>query len=379
MPGPVVDTGGVTFETPDPQAPSPLSGEQPFGLVEAYHDFGIHRTGTAADLATADWFFGHLTSMGATVDRREVVFDRYDVKSRLVDATGADIACDAVFYEFLGRYEGGGFDVLAATQRGSGSAAGWDDVLLQRDRPSVIVTDGPPGQIVMPNRAIGDCVRPPAVVVAPDAADRLDGAQLMVDAQLVPGICEASSARLGSGPSITITTPLSGWWGCWSERGTGIAVALDLAARLAVDFEVTVVACSGHELDHVGLHTWLDDAAAQSAIPPGPVIHLGASIAAANNGQLEPRMVLHDPGESPQRLAQLAQRAEPAMFSHVGVDDPWPGEGRNWRHYTTEVLSFTGRGRWFHTPSDTPALATSPAALEQARDAVWDAVGWFVR
>ena len=361
-----------------------LTPDELLDLTTQYHDLGVHRTGTAPDLATADWFFGLLEDRGAALDRREVIFDRYDVSASLVDAGGEAIPTDAVYYEFLGRFEGtigaGAVDVSTTTQNGTGNATTWTPMLTERDRPLVVVVeDGPAGEVVMPNRAIGDCERPPAIVVPSDAAVRLDGATMTVDAQLVPGICEASSAVLGDGPPVTITTPLSGWFGCASERGSGAAVAIDLAARLAETHTVTVVACSGHELDHLGLHTWLDDAEANGTVPPGPVIHLGASVAAAVDGVLEPRIVLHDAAASPEWAAELAQLVEPAAYRTVAPEDPWPGEGRNWRPHTPHVLSFTGAGHWFHTAGDTPARTVTAAALGTARDAVWAASSSFLR
>lgn len=362
-----------------PTAPNAMTPHELFELTAHYHDLGEHRTGTAADLATADWFFGRLADLGGSLNRRQVVFDRYDVRTSLMDADGEAIPCDAVYYEFLGRFEGTDVTIAAAPKQGTGNASAFDGLLSGRDEPLVIVIeDGPPGHVVMPNRPIGTCGRPPAVVVPSDAADRLVGATLMVDAQLVPGVCEASSAVLGDGPPVTVTTPLSGWFGCASERGSGAAVALDLVARLAVSHTVTVVACSGHELAHLGLHAWLDDAVARGEVPLGPVIHLGASVAATDDGELEPRFVLHNRDASSAWVAELTTAVAPANYRVVAPDDPWPGEGRNWRPHTRDVLSFTGSGRWFHTTGDTPEQATTPAALGVARDAVWDATRSFL-
>lgn len=351
-----------------------MNGDELYELTTTYHDLGVHRTGTAPDLATCDWFFGLLESAGASLARREVIFDRYDVSASLTDDRGMTIDCDAIYYEFLGREKQVPVTVAEATQRSTGSATGLDDVLIERDQPVAVVIDGPPGQLVMPNRAVGECRRPPAVVVPSDAADRLGGALLTMEAQLVPGICEASSAVLGDGPPLVITTPLSGWWGCAGERGTGAALAIDLAVRLAETHTVTVVACSGHELDHLGLHTWLDEMREAGAVPEGPVVHLGASAASTLDGEWEPRVMLH---------ASAAGEKIAGAVASVGIQamqptDPWPGEGREWRQFTPDVLSVTGSGRLFHTQADTPAASTSPAALEQVRDALWSAVGHFV-
>jgi hypothetical protein len=244
-----------------PTGSNVMTPDELFELTAHYHDLGEHRTGTGVDVATADWFFGRLADLGASLDRRQVSFDRYDVHTALVDAAGEAIACDAVYYEFAGRFEGTDLAVATARRMGTGNASTFDGLLAQRDEPlAIVIEDGPPGHVVMPNRPIGDCDRPPAVVVPSDAGERLDGATLTVDAQLVPGLCEASSAVVGDGPPVTITTPLSGWFGCASERGRGAVLALDVVARLARSHTVTVVACSGHELDHLGLHAWLEDA-----------------------------------------------------------------------------------------------------------------------
>ncbi|WP_420443425.1 hypothetical protein [Candidatus Poriferisodalis sp.] len=57
------------------------------------------------------------------------------------------------------------------------------------------------------------------------------------------------------------------------ERGTGLAVALAMAAELAADHHVTLSACSGHEFDHIGLKHYL----AGREVVGWPVVHLGGS------------------------------------------------------------------------------------------------------
>jgi hypothetical protein len=73
----------------------------------------------------------------------------------------------------------------------------------------------------------------------------------------------------GTGSPLMITTPLTGWFGCAGERGTGVAVLLDLAARLIDDHELLMVASliddhelliaatGGHELGWFGAHHWV--------------------------------------------------------------------------------------------------------------------------
>ena len=106
---------------------------------------------------------------------------------------------------------------------------------------------------------------------------------------------------------------------------------------------------------------------------------MAEAVAAAVDGVLEPRIVLHDAAASPEWAAELVQLVEPAAYRTVAPDDPWPGEGRNWRPHTPHVLSFTGAGHWFHTAGDTPARTVTAAALGTARDAVWAASSSFLR
>ena len=79
---------------------------------------------------------------------------------------------------------------------------------------------------------------------------------------------------------VVVTTPLSGWFHCAGERGTGIAIALELAEGLARSYPVMVVGATGHELDYLGAKRYLEGI----SIRPAAVIHLGASVAAGTPG-----------------------------------------------------------------------------------------------
>ena len=57
--------------------------------------------------------------------------------------------------------------------------------------------------------------------------------------------------------------------------------------------------------------------------------------------------------------------------------DTWLGEGEAWSLLGVPVLSTTGAGPDFHTPSDTPERVTSPGALATVADAVHRAVAAF--
>jgi hypothetical protein len=185
-------------------------------------------------------------------------------------------------------------------------------------------------------------------------------------------------ARLGEprdgGGGVLVTTPLSGWFGCAGERGTGIAVALALVEALARRTAVTMVATTGHELEFEGLRRYL---------APGPpdasvVVHLGAGLAAGDVWGDHDEPVL-----GPVRLAMTSAvlTVTPALGDALAaaalplVDLPrWPTEGQVWRDLGFPVLSLVGAFERFHTPEDVPSAVTSPALLARVASGVVEAV-----
>ena len=198
---------------------------------------------------------------------------------------------------------------------------------------------------------------------------------MTIDATIERGHSANLIALLGSdaNPEVTVTTPLTGWTPCAGERGTGLAVALAIAGDLALDHRVRFVACSGHELDHDGLHQWLGS----NPVRGEHVVHLGASVAAvAADGQLDPVRLVATTAQGDQRreIRRLAEAANWTMFE----GDDWLGEGATWRGHGADVLSFLGSSRFFHTPADLPAAATSPSALALALECALKATRRFL-
>ena len=61
-------------------------------------------------------------------------------------------------------------------------------------------------------------------------------------------------------------------------------------------------------------------------------------------------------------------------LAHVGLDlrcdsESWLGEAQSFCHLGIPLLSFTGAGRDFHCPEDTPERATTPRAMERVATA----------
>lgn len=353
-------------------------GSALYRLVEEYAALGDHRTGTDVDHATRAWFAAALEARGADVEEVPYDFERDATVARLA-VDGDDVTVLPLLYAGSGRVAVDdplvvGVEVLdgvlpvgldeAATQAGADGAAA-----------VVLATDAPGGRLVAVNRRPerGDgipAVLAPGSVLGSSARLRLD-----VDCRLVDGRSATVVGRLGRGSDpVVVTTPLTGWFACAGERGTGVAVALDLAERLAAHHAVTVVGTTGHELEHLGLRRWLADDG--DAVAGYPVVHLGASVAAGDPGpagvELSHRRFALTNLDG--RLGDLlGERLAPAALPILAGLPAWPGEGEDWRATGAAVLSFTGAFERFHTPDDVPAAVTAPALLGCVADAVADA------
>ena len=111
---------------------------------------------------------------------------------------------------------------------------------------AVVATNNNPGGLLFAvNRTPVPGSGLPTMLVPGVLADRIDDARIQVhlDARVVPGESANIIARYGSGTieeTVVITTPISGWFRCAGERGTGVAVALEAAEAIAVDYPVLV-------------------------------------------------------------------------------------------------------------------------------------------
>src|SRR5213078_1203191 len=109
---------------------------------------------------------------------------------------------------------------------------------------------GPPVLQVASEEApfLADCARQGANALLVAHAER-NQAQAFNVVTMVPGTNKGA-------PPLVVMTPRSGWWGCASERGGGLACWLEImrAMRDARPVrDVLFVASSGHELGHLGL------------------------------------------------------------------------------------------------------------------------------
>lgn len=360
-----------------------MNGAELFDDVVAYADLGHHRTGTAVDDATRTWFADRLADLGADVQLEPWDFDRYDA-SWTVTVDDGEIESVPLFYSALGP---------AVTDRAATATlpvvvgslvAGLEErtaaAAADGARALVVATDVGTGLLCAPNchPVVPAADALPVLCVAGALGPRLaGGADVAVrfDAALARGRSANVVARLGptsGGPELLLTTPLSGWFSCAAERGTGIAVTLALAEALAADGQlVRVVGTSGHELGGLGLRHHL---AARSGPDPASVVHIGANVAAAASAEGVP--VVRSPDVTARVWApDVDDRMHLAglldAFEATIVDDPfepegWIGEATQWCQLGLPLVSVAGLGPYHHTPEDLPSAATSPSLLHDA-------------
>jgi hypothetical protein len=331
-------------------------GTQLFADVMAYGSRLSHRTGTVDDEATIEWFQSLLLSDGAKVQVDPWTFPQWTA-TWAAELAGEPIDSLPLFYETTGSFGVSAIDVVA--------------------------TEHPGGLLTVKNRhAVPHTV----------AADR---ATMLVPGRFADQVNDVrahiSDARIGSGSSanvlanygcrfpeaeVLLATPLSGWFSCASERGTGIAIARWVARSLAENgYRVALLGTSGHELFNIGLERYL----ANNVVEAPVIIHVGASVGARSaDSELvgpEQGIALSDSvyvrSNQPDRGALLAA----CGFQHRTVtNDPklWIGEGTRWCTQNRPLLSVAGMSHWFHTPQDTADVSTDPVLLARVAQALLD-------
>ena len=360
-----------------------FSADELYEIVATYAGFGNHHTGTPIDAQTTAWLKDVLLSLGASVDEDWFEFDRFicTAELRIGDQL---VPALPVFYSAQGDWRTRNLSIVKVDAAVAGNARGLGPYLDTDPAAAalVVVIDGPDDLVVQCNRVPQMPATPgrPAVIIPGNWAERVGGAdaELAFTATTEPGRSANVIATLGpaDAPAINITTPLTGWTPAGGERGTGLAVALAMAADLAADHHVTLSACSGHEIDHIGLKHYLDS----RDVDGHRVIHLGASVAAVEPDAKGPaslgdqRMVLTTASGE---LRDEIGRRVPAANWRLHEADTWPGEGGTWFEAGASVLSFLGGSSLFHTTADT-AAATTPQAIALAADVAIDAARLFL-
>jgi hypothetical protein len=333
---------------------TPDLGANLYADVVAYGSRPSHRTGTVDDEATIDWFQSILLSDGAKVQVDPWSFPRWTA-TWAAELDGQSIDALPLFYESTGSFEAASINVVATEHPGG--------LLTVKNRHALTET-------VAAERA--------TMFVPGRLADRAkDIRAQIIDAHIITGHSANVSASYGCEPAdaqVLIASPLSGWFSCASERGTGIAVARYLARTLAeAGYRVVFLGTSGHELFNIGLEHYLANRAVNAPV----IVHVGASVGARSPqlvvGDSQSEVTLSDSvyvtSNQPDRGGSLAAVG---FKSRTVANDPklWIGEGTRWCTQNRPLLSVAGMSHWFHTPQDTAQVSTHPTLLARAAQAL---------
>ncbi len=382
--------GGLVMAANSAGRTQPSIGAALYELVTGYSQWPHHRTGTTEGRATVDWFEAQLQARGATTSRGSYAYDRYDWRAS-VTANGQPVDTLPLYYEGVGELATDAPFVRPVTLANNFDKSDLEQALSEAAgsglRLSVFLTFGRFGNLPQRPALIGVNVDPdtpksglPTLLVSGVHLDAMAGGSVTaaISATRTADRAENVTGRFGTGDGapLLITTPLTGWFTCAGERGTGIAVALELARLFGADMPVVVLGTTGHELENFGIREQLK---AGLGFAPRAVIHIGASLAAGWFVPGRGTMQLF-PGRlaSANRLLEDGTPLTAAM--KAGAFQPVPrffGEAQEWAKHLPDsipLLSFAGTFPLFHTPQDTPEAATSPALLQTAFAAVRDAV-----
>ncbi len=362
------------------------SPDELFGLVQAYESLGVHRAGTEGDRLTSDWLTSLLTDVGMKVHTEEVPFERWD-SEQVVLVDGRDVECLAVPYESPGAVDtskvavvdldaGLGGDISVIDEPVAAAyAAGFEAVVCATRHP-----DGLLRGINRPHNTQTSSL--PVFLVAGSEIEALRQGPVHLRSSarwvqttttnvIATNVIATNDVSTdgGSRHRHMLTTPLTGWFTCAGERGTGIAVLVDLVQRFVDDRRMLVVATGGHELGYIGAYEWLarrhrEHGESNESI--SSVFHIGASVAVDEPSSTGRQLIAT-------RIARTSRDSAGSgllrsLLAPIGLDlvsgaSKWVGEADAWQQLGVPLLSMTGAGREFHTPNDRAELVTSPASL----------------
>jgi len=359
------------------------AGASLYQTVQAYAAIGTHhRSGTPEGDATVAWFAHELTRLGARVSRQEYTFPRFDVRWQ-VRLDGDAVESLPYWYEGMGRIQTdrpvtGAVEVRQPPEMPPEYAPHQAAARAAGVRAAVVATRCVTGGLFAHNTTIRTPGEIALLGVPGRLEERLPDARIEVEfeAEIVEGRSANVIGLFGAGrpeDTVVLTTPLSGWFACAGERGTGIALLLEVAAALAGSAPLLVLGTTNHEIPGPGTG-WKHFFETGTPRAKG-VFHFGGSSVTVLPGERAGERGLN-PGFGMRGWLGDARRAElEAAYAplHRKVEIPSDAEHPTWPRWRGEALPRTrlgvplishgGRGPYTHTSQDLPELATTPAAL----------------
>jgi hypothetical protein len=345
--------------------------------LAAWDGQGTHRSGTAGDMAGAEWLAAEAALLGAEAAVEEFALDRLDPVEVFLEIGESRIpavpAFDAPATDGAGILGRLGIDIAVAELTPRAVYSGAYEPLRRRGdhRGLVIVCAGDaPGMGLLNAENFRAPYGAPAIHIASEAGPAVRAAAAHQATARLVSMSRRSRAvarnivvtLAGSDPAgapLIVMTPRSSWWQSTAERGGGIVCWLEaLRALLAAPPRRPVVftANSGHELGHLGLDDFV--ARRPDCETEATWLHWGANLGAAG-GALSVMSASED-------LRALAQ----AELARAGVPhSPAPpslvpsGETRDIHKKGGRYLTLVGTNQLFHLPQDRWPEAVDGAAV----------------
>ncbi len=287
-----------------------FDGDSLYADVQHYVDLGIHRTGTPGDSATAEWLSQRLKYYGFEVKELEFPLRQF-FPGRSWLSSGKDslegfplwwvnenidrhVRGKLVEVLPTTKYSGAELALISFPLKGSGSGDKWRNYLDSLSelgiKGIVIITSNLSGEAQPYNSSLKpDPWKVPVLLVAPKDSLTIrkflsseENVNLAINGTFRDVKGKNVYGTIGSGEEqIVVSTPISGWFTCGGERGTGLAIWLGLAkwaSTHSTKYSFVFTGNSGHEQAFRGAHEFLE----RNAPPPSKThlwFHLGAGAA----------------------------------------------------------------------------------------------------
>ncbi|MBO0847112.1 MAG: hypothetical protein J2P22_17055 [Nocardioides sp.] len=372
----------------------PSATDSLYASVLGYSQFGYHRTGTPSQQLALEWLERELKRRGGRVSRWGYDYPFYDWQADL-RVGQHHVETVPLYFEGNGTFSGRADFIRSVTTKLDGNdpavLSALADAQAEGAKLAVLATNAAIGTNPLYDGLVGYNSDPdltktgiPTLLVPGRLANDLAayGADVEFSARTVTRQTYVLSSWFGTdnpiNDPIIVTTPLTGWFNCAAERGTGLALALQLTTDLAKNHPVFFLGNTGHELNNYGARKYLTE---EFNLAPRAVFHLGSALAASRmqpDGTLAlgPRNAYSQPAN-----ATVPNLVTDLQAANIGIAAKWPGEGQVWHDRLGDnvpLLSIAGNFREFHSPDDVASVTTTPATLLQTYNAVHTATGDFL-
>jgi hypothetical protein len=226
-----------------------------YDQVVSFSALGWHRTGSDVEEAAALWLQNLIEALGGTVGRQTYSFPEYSC-----EICSAEFHLEPLYYSWTGDILSSSIYVAALNFDEQHSDA---NIKAEIDRSKtaaheagsdilVLLTGGDDGDLIAINQPPKQPGEMPVLIAAGKDRDLLlkQRPEIFIKASIENRQSRNLIARFGDFSSgkapLLITTPLSGWFNCAGERGTGLAIAMSVAETTGREHPVILLCPTGH-------------------------------------------------------------------------------------------------------------------------------------